>query len=275
VRLCVITDEISDDVTHALGVAESLELGAVELRILDGRNIVEHPPAVWRRVAASLAAGGFACPVVDSPFLKESPVPGDEDWRGVDWSTFDRAVEVAGVLGAGIVRVFSGRRRPEPTGAGPGVLGWLAETLAEADERARQGGRDIAVEIEHVCTVATAAEAVGLAELARGDWGWVLDPGNESYLTGRPAQADLVDTLAPGIRHVHVKDVDPRRSWIRVGDGVVDWTAQLTALRDSGYTGHLSMETHYRAEPAGLETATRESVTALRELAAAAGIELR
>ena len=277
-RLCVITDEISDDLAHALTVAGSLGIGAVELRVVDGANIVTHPTASWRRVAAMLAAGGFTCPVLDSPFLKETPVPGDPDWAGVDWSTFSRAVEVAHLLGAGAVRVFSGRRRtgrPADRRAGgcreDTVVHWLTDTLGEAADHARTAGLDVAVEIEHVCTVATAAEA---AALGTDGWRYVLDPGNESYLTGAAARADLVPELAPRIGHVHVKDVDPAGAWTRVGTGLVGWPDQLGALRDSGYSGHLSMETHYAVPPAGLETATRESVAALRSLAGTAGIDL-
>jgi L-ribulose-5-phosphate 3-epimerase len=282
VRLSVITDEISDDAVQALRVVESMGVGAVEIRVLDGRNIVYHAPEAWRRLAGDIAAGGFDCPVVDSPFLKETPVPGDPDWNGLDWSPFERAVEVADALGAGTVRVFSGRRgpdgaRPGPDGAGerPDTDQWLADVLEEAAGRARQAGRRIAVEIEHVCAIATAAEAAAFAERFGGGWGFVLDPGNESYLTGRPAEAGLVAGLAPRIGHVHVKDVSAAHAWVRVGDGIVGWSEHLVALRDSGYTGYLSMETHYRAEPAGLETATRESVAALRDLAQTAGIELR
>jgi sugar phosphate isomerase/epimerase len=83
-----------------------------------------------------------------------------------------------------------------------------------------------------------------------------------------------VPGLAPRIGHVHVKDVSPAHEWVRVGDGIVGWSDHLVALRDSGYAGYLSMETHYRAEPAGLETATRESVVALRAIARDAGVTL-
>jgi L-ribulose-5-phosphate 3-epimerase len=270
VRLSVITDEISDDAARALRVAESMGVSAVEIRVVDGLNIVYHEPEVWRRLAATLGAGGFTCPVVDSPFLKGTPVPGDPDWAGLDWTPFDRAVEAAGVFGAGTVRIFSGPRRRTDTGR------WLPDVFAEAIGRARRAGLRVAVEIEHVCAIATAAEAAEFAgRFTEDGWGYVLDPGNESYLTGRPADAGLVATLGPRISHVHVKDVSGAHAWTRVGDGIVGWPDNLAALRDLGYTGFLSMETHYAAEPGGLETATRESTAALRDLAVNAGIELR
>jgi len=270
VRLSVITDEISADMPTALRVAESLDIDAVEVRVVDDRNIVEHPADAWRRLAHDLAAGGFSCPVLDSPFLKETPVPGDPAWAGVDWARLDRAVEAATVLGAGTVRVFSGRRR-----AGTDALGWLVDALAETAARAGRAGLRVAVEIEHVCTVATAAEAVALVTRAGAvDWGFVLDPGNESYLTGRPADVPLVASLAPHVRHVHVKDVDDGGAWARVGTGIVGWPDQLAALRDCGYSGFLSMETHYAVPPDGLASATRESVEALRKLCHGAGVAL-
>jgi sugar phosphate isomerase/epimerase len=272
VRLSVITDEISDDVLAALRVAESLGVRAAEIRIFDGRNVVDHPPEDWYRLAADLTAGGFVCPVVDSPFLKVLPVPGDPDWAGVDWAPFDRAIEAAGVLGADTVRVFSGRRATFSSG----VLDWLVDVLAETAARAGRAGLRIAVEIEHECTIGTTAEAIALVERASAiDWGFVLDPGNESRLTGRPAQVPAVATLAPHLRHVHVKDVDAAGAWVRVGTGLVGWPDQLGALRDCRYAGYLSMETHYATPPDGLESATRESVQALRILALGAGIETR
>lgn len=274
-RLSVITDEISDDAIQALRVAESMGVDAVEIRVVGGRNIVYHAPEAWRRLAGDIAAGGFDCAIVDSPFLKETPVPGDPDWNGLDWSPFERAAEVASALGAGTVRVFSGRRRPDGADERPDTAQWLADVLDEAAGRARQAGLRIAVEIEHVCTIATAAEAKAFVDEFGGGWRFVLDPGNESYLTGRPAEAGLVPGLAARIGHVHVKDVSAARQWVRVGDGIVGWSDHLAALRDSGYAGYLSMETHYRAEPAGLEAATRESVAALRDIARAAGTELR
>ena len=255
-RLSVITDEVSDDMTLALRMLESFDVGAVEIRVFGGRNVTAHPPEDWRRLAVDLRAGGFDCPVVDSPFLKDTRAPSRST---VDWSPLDRAIDAAGALGARTVRVFSGSR------VFGGGSDHLVDVLGEAVRRAAVAGLGIAVEIEPVCEIATAAEAVALADRARAPtWGYVLDPGNESYLTGRPADISAVAKLTPLISHVHVKDVDTGRDRVRVGTGVVGWADQLGTLRDCGYTGYLSMET----------PATRESVASLRALAATAGIDL-
>lgn len=264
-RLSVITDEISDDVATAMRVAEALRLSALEIRVIDGRNIVDHPAQMWRRLAGNLAAGGFTCPVLDSPFLKETPVPGYPEW-----AQLDRAIEVATILGAKTVRVFSGRRTDND------VYAWLVDVLAETALRCGEAGLGVAVEIEHVCVVGTAAEAAALvARAGTPSWGFVLDPGNESRLTGKPADASLVAPLAPYLRHVHVKDVDVTGSWVRVGAGTVGWARQLNALRDNGYSGFLSMETHYAVAPDGLASATAESLEVLRTLCRDAGIDAR
>jgi sugar phosphate isomerase/epimerase len=64
---------------------------------------------------------------------------------------------------------------------------------------------------------------------------------------------------------VHVKDVSPEGEWTRVGDGIVDFGAQLRFLEEAGYTGAVSFETHYQRDGSG-ELATRDCVESLRAL---------
>jgi sugar phosphate isomerase/epimerase len=54
-------------------------------------------------------------------------------------------------------------------------------------------------------------------------------------------------------------------AWTRIGDGIVDFRAQLSCLYDAGYDGYLSFETHYVRDGSG-ELATRDCVAALRAL---------
>lgn len=263
-RLSVITDEISPDLGTALRECEDMGISAVELRSVGGRNLVHHDRNEAFRVRAALGAGGFACPVIDTPFLK---TPIDE----VAWVDLERGLELAHLLGAGTVRIFSGLRtasgQPVPTSA-------IVDLLAAAIAKAGDAGLRLALEIEHVCTIATGAQARELlADPSLYALGLVWDPGNEAHFLSATPDPGPIKDLRAAIFHVHVKDADPA-AWVRLGTGLVDWPAQLAALVEIGYQGHLSVETHYELPGGGAAAATRESVESLRELATAAGIEL-
>ena len=261
--LSAISDEISPDLDEALRVCERLGIQAVELRTIGGRNLVHQDLATVRRTRKALAAGGFSCPAIDTPFLKTL-------LSEAAWPDLRRGFELATLMGAPLVRIFSGLRSTAGTDR---VTDILAEALALA---ARHNGISLALEIEHVCTIATGAQARKLLSDARlAGLGLVWDPGNEAHLLGRRPDPEPIGALRGAIRHVHVKDADPTGAWVRVGAGVVNWPTQLRRLDAIGYDGYLSMETHYELPgPAGAADATIESVAALRALAGGVGIEL-
>jgi sugar phosphate isomerase/epimerase len=232
VRLSVITDEIDPSLDDALDVCEELDLDAVELRTLDGKQIVDHSEAELEAVKAELGRRGLAVCAIASPFLKCD--------RGEDQdAVLERTLRAAAALEAPIVRAFGYWREPDPAES----LLDLGRTLRAATMRAHAAGLTLALENEHECNVATAAEA----------------------------RAALVAADASQLRliwdaHVHLKDVAPAAAWTRIGDGIVDFRAQLSCLSDAGYDGYLSFETHYLRDGSG-ELATRDCIAALRALA--------
>jgi L-ribulose-5-phosphate 3-epimerase len=262
-RLGVLTDEISQDLDSALAVCEELGLREVELRSVAGRNVVEHDRASLRAVRDALAAGGFGCPVIASPFLKTPP-------HQVDWDTLERSFDVAHLVEAGMVRTFSWLRDGEDAEAEKR----LVEVLAGALERTAAAGLRLVLENEHACTVATGAEAGRVLRALPDDcFGLIWDPGNEARMGSIP-YPDGYAQVRHRVAHVHVKDADRDGRWVRVGAGVIDYPGQLAALAADGYTGCLSIETHYSLGPDGGERATRECVAALRDLAAEAEVTL-
>jgi L-ribulose-5-phosphate 3-epimerase len=268
VRLSAITDEISQDLDTALRVCESLGIETVELRTVDGAQLVEHDTAAVERIASSLGAGGFSCEVVDTPFLKAAPV--GEEVAEAEWATLRRGLELAAELGARTVRVFGGARPAAPT-----TTRWTADVLARAVELADAAGLRVALEIEWECAVATRDEAARvLAAMPADGLGIVWDPGNEARFANAAPPAELDATVGERIAHVHVKDADASGDWTRVGAGLVDWRGELRRLAEHGYDGLLSLETHYQLPDGGLPAATRESTAAFRALAAEEGIVL-
>jgi L-ribulose-5-phosphate 3-epimerase len=273
VRLAAITDEISQDLDTALRVCESLGVESVELRTVEGTQLVEHDAATVRRIRSAIRSGGFGCAVVDTPFLKTAPL--GEAVSDAEWTTLRRGVELAAELGAGIVRVFGGARPPGAAGTAPPDAPWTADALARAVEIASGAGIRLALEIEWECAVATRAEAAAVVAAMPADGlGIVWDPGNEARFAGAAPPDGVDSTVAQRIVHVHVKDADANGDWTRVGGGLVDWGAELRTLAAAGYDGLLSLETHYQLPQGGLPAATRESAAALRAIAAEEGIAL-
>ena len=279
-RLSVITDEISQDLERALEVCEDLGLTTVELRVVGGANIVSHDQSSLQRIKSTLEAGGFDVCAISSPFLKchlygdgvpqgathfASPTSREEQW-----DVLERSLSVARLLGAPVVRAFSFWRVSEPASVREEVV----RVLTEATERAREADLKLALENEHTCNVGTGAEAGWvLGRIPAHSLGMIWDPGNEAMLGSKPFPGGY-SHVRGRVTHVHLKDVDEKGNWTKVGTGVIDYRGQLRALADDGYEGVLTLETHYETPDGGLEGATRESVGAIRVLCEQAGVKL-
>jgi L-ribulose-5-phosphate 3-epimerase len=257
VRLSVITDEIHPGLAHALDVCEELGIDTVELRTLGGVQVVEHSDDQLAAVREELDRRGFRVCAIASPFLKCDR--GDE--QDV---VLDGTLRAAAALGAPIVRAFAYWREADPSAALPEA----GRVLRDAAARADAAGVTLALENEHECNVATAAEARSALDLADApELRLIWDPGNAAMLDPQ-AWAGLggLESIVDRVAHVHLKDVSPAGEWARIGDGIVDFRAQLDCLADAGYDGVLSFETHYARDGSG-ELATRDCVAALRGLA--------
>jgi L-ribulose-5-phosphate 3-epimerase len=58
-RLCIITDEISQDLDHALDVCEDEGVSTVELRAVGRANIVSHDDDSVEKIKATIDSRGF------------------------------------------------------------------------------------------------------------------------------------------------------------------------------------------------------------------------
>ncbi len=257
-RLSVITDEIDPSLDPALDVCEELGIDAVELRFLDGVQVVDLGPHDLRGIRAKLDRRGFDVSAIASPLMKcGRGEPQD--------AVLSATLQAAEVLRAPIVRAFAYWREADPGAALP----CAGRALHAAAERAHAAGVTLALENEHECNVATSVEArAALDATASPHLRLIWDPGNAAMLdpsafTGLGGLEDIRERVA----HVHVKDVTASQEWTRIGDGIVDFAALLRYLDETGYDGYLSFETHYQRDGSG-ELATRDCVAGLRELGA-------
>jgi sugar phosphate isomerase/epimerase len=88
-------------------------------------------------------------------------------------------------------------------------------------------------------------EAIGSPKV-RGLW----DAGNDIWdPDGEIPFPDGYNFIKPYLEHVHLKDSinrDGKKEGTPIGKGQVNWEGQFRALAADGYSGYVSLETHYR-----------------------------
>lgn len=257
--LAAITDEFSADLGTALAGMTTAGMTGAELRVVNGRNILEWSNDDVDAMRRAVEAAGMRVVSIASPVLK-CVLPGGpaidarlaQDVFGARYTFEDherlaaRALDIAERCGAGIVRVFSGWRTVDPDAC----FDTIAAMLADLGDRAATGGLVIAIENEYACNVGTGAEAARMIRAVAHPAVKVLwDPANASIL-GEVAYPDGYRCLSPAdIVHVHAKDCrvrDYTPTWGLIGEMDVDWRGQLRALHADGYRGFVSLETHWR-----------------------------
>lgn len=258
--VAIITDEFTQDFERVCRTAVEMGIPALELRTVWDKNLVDMNDEEVRQVDHLAKEFGLKVVSIASPVFKCTLPDGGEIDHRFEQDAFhsahtfedqprilDRALELANLFEAPIVRVFSFWRTVEPTE----ITSRIIEALQGAVEKATAAGVKIGLENEHACNIATASESAPVLDaIDHPNFGLVWDPAN-CYIAGETAYPDGYDRLRENrILHVHAKDgVLPagsdRMEWGDVGAGEVDWTGQLSAMVRDGYSGMVSLETHW------------------------------
>jgi L-ribulose-5-phosphate 3-epimerase len=257
-RIAAITDEFSPDLPTALAAMAAIGMTGAELRVISGKNIMDLTDDELARVVEQAKAHGMEIISIASPVLK-CVLPGAPDidsrfQQDVFGSkhTFDdqprlaeRAFAIANITGAKIIRVFSYWRTVKPEKCFDAIV----SALADLAEKARKHDLIIGLENEHACNIGTGAEAAAILKaLDHPNLKLVWDPANGLVAGENPFPEGYKLIPANRIAHVHAKDchMDGHKPiWGPLGTRSVDWKGQIDALIADGYTGWLSLETHW------------------------------
>lgn len=259
-KLSIITDEISQDLGHALEVAsKEFGLGYVELRGAWKKNIInmdEKELAEVRRLLDKfgLRVTDFASPLfkTDWPGAPKSKYSPEKPQFGADFSyaqqdeVLDRCIVAAKALGTDRIRCFDFWRLDDPKPFREA----MDDKLRQAAARVLDRKITLLLENEFACNTATGAEAARTLHAIQSpnlllNW----DPGNAAY-RGEIAFPDGFEKLPKDrLGHMHCKDVvrkaDGTFEWAAMGRGIIDFVGQFRALVKAGYRGTMSLETHW------------------------------
>jgi sugar phosphate isomerase/epimerase len=146
----------------------------------------------------------------------------------------------------------------------------IDDRVRQAAAKAGKQGVTLTLENELACNTATGAEAARLLNAVREhalmlNW----DPGNAAARGEKPFPDGYAKLPKRRIAHMHCKDVvdlgNGKTEWAAMGKGTIDFVGQFRALKRDGYTGALSLETHWRGGGTP-EESSRQSMAGLKAL---------
>ena len=251
-RTAVICDEISQDLGTACAMAKRYGLDGMEIRTVNEKNPFQMDRRDAEEIRKICDDSGLAICAVGAPFFKCS-LDSEEEYRE-HLEGLRRCAEEAHLWGTDLVRGFTFWKTADPRADFPRI----ADRYQEAIRIAKECGIRIVIESEpSVCT-----ENMGLLkeflDLLASDRVFALyDAGNEATDPACPAPyPDGYELLLPYIRHVHLKDTKAAKDGTgfyqpaMIGEGDVDYHGLIRRLKQDGYDGWVSVETHYRVKRA-------------------------
>ena len=285
--LAVFSDEVSQDLDVIIRFCKDFGLDGIELRSLWGKKTPDElDDDEIMKIKKQLGDEGLAVCSIASPFFKCTV----EELKEVQQhlGILNRCLDMAEFLGAGVVRGFTGWRKEETEETLARVAGLMQlDVLPVLEDRKAV----LAIENESSTYVGTGKELAEFLDLVGSDrvaacW----DPGNCISMDETPFP-DGYSLVKDRVAHVHIKDVmkaDDETAPAPVGEGAVDFAGQFKALADDGYTGWLSLETHWRKSErlaeetvqkpggeefsAGAEEASRVCMENLKRILSEAGV---
>jgi L-ribulose-5-phosphate 3-epimerase len=255
-----VTDEFSpESLDRALAAMADLGMTFAELRVVNGKNIIDHTDAEVDAVRAKVEGRGMRVLSIASPVLKCALPDAPPIAPHIQMDMFSsscsfgdqprlarRAFEVAERTGAGIVRVFSYWRTIDPDAC----FDRVASTLRELADEAQTRGLTIGIENEHACNIATGAETARLlAAVDHAALQVIWDPANALVAGETPYPDGYKHIPVSRMAHVHAKDCTVANhvpTFGPLGEMGIDWRGQLAALAEDGYRRTISLETHWK-----------------------------
>ena len=275
--ISLITDEVSPSLDEGIAFAREENIGAIDLRVIDGQNVLALSRSELTEAARRIRAAGLSVSCICTPLLKWSPPGKTAQTRGDQfgfelgdrrpYDVYAQGFEAADILGARDLRVFSYLSYDGYS------VDDLREPIEELLALSEKFDMKVHIENEGVCNIAGFAGLEAAVTRYRHPRLRALpDIANACRSALPPSAADLA-RLLPYTDMLHIKDYSNAAGhFVPVGEGDLPIAALLAATlpaREAPLT--LTIETHAASEPAAT---TRRSVNGLRRAIDAMGLVL-
>lgn len=263
-KLGVICDGISRNLSHAVDVMDEFGLDYAELQFVGDKEVGDHSKEEIADIDTLLRDRGKPVSCLSRHVfagLTAANVPGD-DAHQAHMDALKRVIDMAHIVGSPLVRIMTNKKEQILWGHG-GAEKWnvahgawerTLPLIAPAVELARREGVTLVVEtgngtmVNSNFTARKLIDDLGAKDVLKVLW----DPANNCWCHER-AFPDGYDEVKDGyLGHVHIKDVqvDTPRATLTVtsmgkGQLAEHFAPMAQALRSDGYDGVVSFESVY------------------------------
>src|SRR5437870_4364934 len=222
----------------------------------------------WGKKGGAAAAGVLTGPYVEKFSWLETKL--DFSFAQQD-EVLERATAMAKSFGTNKVRMFDFWRLEDDKPYRKDMDG----KLREFSDKAAAKNIVLILENEYECNTATGPEAARtLSAVKNKNFFLNWDPGNAARLGDKAFPEGYALLPKERIGHMHLKDVkrnaDGTYDWECMGRGIIDYEAQFRAMLRDGYSGTMSLETHWNGA-GNMEESSRQSMAGTKALLRKAG----
>ena len=226
-ELAVFSDDIDQDIDHALDVVAELGLGWVEIRSVWGKNLLFQSDEEITKVVQKIRNRGLGVPSVSAPIYK-SHLPGHKGAAGhlfhseerdapeQQMALIRRAAQIGRALDTNLVRCFSFWRIDADPAS---IWGEMLALYGMAVEVAAQEDVILVMENDFECNLGSGELAARMIEeVDSPNLRLLWDCGNAYFVGEQPYPAGY-ERAKHLIGHVHVKDavLNPESGEPRLG----------------------------------------------------------
>lgn len=230
-------DEIAQDLTIQLENLKKLDMHYVEMRGVDGNNLIFHTPEKVKEIKERLDEAGVALSALGSPLGKI----GIDDPFEKHFEEFKTAVEIAHKMDCRNIRMFSFY---VPEGKAKEYKGKVFDRLGQFADYAKENNVVLLHENEKGIYGEKAAECKEIMDAFHGEhFKAIFDFAN--FVQADQDTLEAYELLKEDIAYIHVKDAIKANGQVvpaGMGDGNVE--VILKKLYANGFQGFLSLEPH-------------------------------
>lgn len=284
-KLGVICDGISRDLTHAIDVMDEFDLTYAELQFVGDKEVGDHSAAEITEIDQLLRGRGKPVSCLSRHIFAGTTSanrPGDA-LHQKHMDALKRVIDMAHILGAPLVRIMTqkkeqilwGRNGAEKWNVAHGAWDTMAPMIAPAVDLARAEGVTLVVEtgngtmVNSNYTARKLIDELDAKETLKVLW----DPGNNCWCHEQ-AFPDGYEAVRGGyLGHVHIKDVlvDTPRATLEVrkmGTGQLGpmFQPMADAMRADHYDGVISFESVFHPGNGDFEDGFRQCIGLFKEI---------